>query len=163
MPSGPYLPTSASYLKESSLLLQAYPNSTRIVTKYTYPKPSTSPKTQQQSTPSDEKDAPPKTPLAILTMKTYTPEAGICLKYRTNKAAEVGRLITALGLLAGGADLGSLDSGGVTGAVEAAEATGTGTEAGAGSPALGAGVSAGTSSAGISKGGKGKGKKKGKK
>ncbi|KAL5343066.1 signal recognition particle 9 kDa protein-domain-containing protein [Aspergillus crustosus] len=158
MPSGPYLATSASYLKESSLLLQAYPNSTRIVTKYTYLKPSQSksPKSPAEDPASD------KTPLANLVLKTYTPEAGICLKYRTNKAAEVGRLITALGLLAGGADLGSLDSsaGGVTVGNEPEEGA---VVAGTGAAVtVGAGAASGTSSAGVSKG-KGKGKKKGKK
>ncbi|KAL4866326.1 signal recognition particle 9 kDa protein-domain-containing protein [Aspergillus spectabilis] len=157
MPSGPYLPTSASYLRESSLLLQAYPDSTRIVTKYTYPKSSTH-QTQQQS-----QDEPAKPPLATLVLKTYTAEAGICLKYRTNKAAEVGRLITALGLLAGGADLGTLDSGvaGVAGD-EVTGVTATGTAAVTTGGGAGVAAASGTSSAGISKG-KGKGKKKGKK
>lgn len=44
-------------------------------------------------------------------MKTYNPAAGICLQYRTNKAAEVGRLITSLGKLAGGADVAALGLG----------------------------------------------------
>ena len=35
-------------------------------------------------------------------MKTYDPESGVCLQYRTKKAAEVGRLITGLGRLGKG-------------------------------------------------------------
>jgi hypothetical protein len=46
--------------------------------------------------------------LAALELKTFNPEAGICLKYRTNKAAEVSRLMIGLGKLAGGADVASL-------------------------------------------------------
>ncbi|KAL4948615.1 signal recognition particle 9 kDa protein-domain-containing protein [Aspergillus filifer] len=161
MPSGPYLPTSAAYLKESSLLLQAYPKSTRITTKYNYPKPSATAKPPTTTPTQTDSTTAPAAPLATLTLKTYTPEAGICLKYRTNKAAEVGRLITALGLLAGGADLSSLDkaaSVGTAGTTGDVEMGGTGTEdATMAQAAAGAGAGAG------GKGGKGKGKKKGKK
>lgn len=45
-------------------------------------------------------DRPP--PTATLTFKTFETTAGICLKYETNKAAEVGRLMTGLGRLAKG-------------------------------------------------------------
>lgn len=41
-------------------------------------------------------------------LKTYNPASGITLKYRTNKQQEVGRLITTLGKLAGGADVAGL-------------------------------------------------------
>ena len=41
-------------------------------------------------------------PPATLTFKTYETTAGICLKYRTTKSAEVGRLMTGLGKLARG-------------------------------------------------------------
>ncbi|KAL2829997.1 signal recognition particle 9 kDa protein-domain-containing protein [Aspergillus cavernicola] len=164
MPSGPYLPTSATYLKQSSLLLQAYPDTTRITTKYTFPSKPPSSSTTKSSTP--QQPQPPSTttapPIATLTLKTYTPEAGICLKYRTNKAAEVGRLFTALGLLAGGTDITSLDSGVASAVVEGADEEGTGTGIGAGAPsaAATAGVSAGGTQGA---GGKGKGgKKKGK-
>ena len=64
---------------------------------------STSALTQQQETTTT-----PATPVASLTLKTYSPATGICLKYRTNKAAEVGRLITSLGKLAAGADVAGL-------------------------------------------------------
>lgn len=65
---------------------------------------STSAATQQQQ----ELTTTPATPVANLTLKTYSPATGICLKYRTNKAAEVGRLITTLGKLAAGADVAGL-------------------------------------------------------
>ncbi|KAL5002175.1 signal recognition particle 9 kDa protein-domain-containing protein [Aspergillus recurvatus] len=167
MPSGPYLPTSAAYLKESSLLLQAYPESTRITTKYTFPEPSPSSakKSKPEATPSTQPASTPAAPIATLVLKTYNPESGICLKYRTNKAAEVGRLITALGLLAGGADMASLDgpvSATITGVdVEMGGTVSVGEEvvATAASATASAGANTG---AGVGKG-KGKGKKKGKK
>jgi len=34
---------------------------------------------------------------ATLTLKTYDPVSGTCLKYQTDKGAEVGRLVAALG------------------------------------------------------------------
>jgi Signal recognition particle 9 kDa protein (SRP9) len=45
-------------------------------------------------------DLPP--PSATLTFKTFETTAGICLKYETTKAAEVGRLMTGLGRIAKG-------------------------------------------------------------
>lgn len=39
-------------------------------------------------------------PTATFVLKTYDPVSGICLQYETNKAAEVGRLVGALGRLA---------------------------------------------------------------
>ena len=35
--------------------------------------------------------------MAIIVLKCYDPISGSCLKYKTNKAAEVGRLMTGLG------------------------------------------------------------------
>ncbi|KAL2838718.1 signal recognition particle 9 kDa protein-domain-containing protein [Aspergillus pseudoustus] len=158
MPSSPYLPTSAAFLKESSLLLQAYPDSTLITTKYTFPSSKPSSKSSKPSTKSDS-TATATTPLATLVLKTYNPVSGICLKYKTNKAAEVGRLITALGLLAGGADISLLDvavpaAGTAGGEEDGAVVTPT---TGGAAASMGAGSNTG---AGVSKGkGKGKGKK----
>ena len=45
-------------------------------------------------------------PRAYLVLKTYDPESGIVLKYKTDKAAEVGRLIASLGRL--GRDMAAL-------------------------------------------------------
>lgn len=116
----PYFSDLNTYLHQSSLFIQAYP-SARITTKYSLPrKPkakadskskearipaiddsaatdssATPAQTQQQSIHKRERSA-------VLTLKTYHPESGICLKYRTDKAAEVGRLLTGLGRLAKG-------------------------------------------------------------
>ncbi|KAI9043509.1 SRP9/SRP21 family protein [Aspergillus affinis] len=111
----PYLPTPQAYLEQSALLLEAYPDTTRITTKYSFPshKPKSKPTSTTDSAPTDPQSQPQTstTPVATLTLKTFNPSAGLCLKYRTNKAAEVGRLITSLGKLAGGADVASLGLG----------------------------------------------------
>ncbi|GAQ09713.1 uncharacterized protein C17H9.07 [Aspergillus lentulus] len=108
----PYLPTSQAFLEQSALLLEAYPETTRVTTKYGFPSQRLSAQKKPSSTPNPETtDSPAPTaanPVAVLTLKTYNPTAGICLKYRTNKAAEVGRLVTSLGKLAGGANAAGL-------------------------------------------------------
>ena len=108
----PYLPNVNSYLHQSSLLLQAYPITTRITTKYSLPrkhkaKLSVGKSTGQPDASSDAADRSRagrelQTPSATLTIKTFETTAGICLKYETNKSAEVGRLMTGLGRLAKG-------------------------------------------------------------
>lgn len=93
-----------TYLHQSSLLLQAYPKTTRITTKYSQPrkpKPGKS-KTSEAKKTEDATNRTIREPSATLTLKTYHPESGICLKYATDKAAEVGRLVTGLGRLAKG-------------------------------------------------------------
>ncbi|KAG9603877.1 hypothetical protein KCU77_g2623, partial [Aureobasidium melanogenum] len=94
----PYFTSSEEWQRQSALLLQARPNTTRITTKYHIPsassiasKPST---TTDTTTPSE-----PKQPIAVLELKTYDPVSGTTLKYKTDKAAEVGRLIAAMGTL----------------------------------------------------------------
>lgn len=66
-----------------------------------------------------------------MTLKTYHPDSGICLKYRTDKAAEVGRLMTGLGRLAKGEiiDMGTGDGADTT--------TGAGVEIGSGQGLVG--------------------------
>lgn len=44
-------------------------------------------------------DAPSKPPRGKLTLRTFDPVSGVCLKYKTAKAAEVGRLVQMLGSL----------------------------------------------------------------
>lgn len=99
-----------TYLHRSSQLIQAYP-STRITTKYSLPKkPSAKAREKKDgtasTTPADSAGAAPtqpkREPSAILTLKTFHPDSGICLKYKTDKAAEVGRLLAGLGRLAKG-------------------------------------------------------------
>ena len=51
---------------------------------------------QHQQQPQPASDGPLT---AMLTLKTYDPVSGVCIKYQTNKAAEVGRLIGGLGRL----------------------------------------------------------------
>jgi hypothetical protein len=116
----PYFSDLNVYLHQSSLLIQAYPT-TRITTKYSLPrKPNVKAKSPSgpKPKPGPSKDTPasatesaaetstqaqPKRDRsATLTLKTYHSESGICLKYRTDKAAEVGRLLTGLGRLAKG-------------------------------------------------------------
>ncbi|QKX59264.1 uncharacterized protein TRUGW13939_06396 [Talaromyces rugulosus] len=76
--------------------------STRITTKYTYPSSSSSSSSTSKQTTTQDPSTSTNTPIATLTLKTFNPVTGICLKYRTNKAAEVGRLISGLGKLAAG-------------------------------------------------------------
>ncbi|EPE33730.1 hypothetical protein GLAREA_06743 [Glarea lozoyensis ATCC 20868] len=102
----PNLPTAQEWLTQSTLLLQARPSTTRITTKYSHPRrpnPLSKPKpTPSTTTPSDPTTAPSKTPTSTLTLKTYDPISGATLKYTTDKAQEVGRLIQILGRLARG-------------------------------------------------------------
>ncbi|THY53294.1 hypothetical protein D6C97_06115 [Aureobasidium pullulans] len=90
--------------KQSALLLQARPNTTRITTKYHIPsassistKPTTTTTDATTTTPTESKLA--QQPIAYLELKTYDPISGTTLKYKTDKAAEVGRLVAAMGSL----------------------------------------------------------------
>lgn len=77
---------------------------TRITTKYNIPNLD-SPKFQQKlkkrkrEAEGEEKDGAPAplVPRATLALKTYDPESGVVLKFKTDRAAEVGRLIAGLG------------------------------------------------------------------
>ncbi|KGO74426.1 Signal recognition particle, SRP9 subunit [Penicillium italicum] len=163
----PYLPTSQAYLEQSAQLLQAYPDTTRIVTKYNFPThrrgnlirayKSKVRKDAAKATDASSTPAQPTTAIATLTLKTFNPVTGICLHYRTNKAQEVGRLITSLGKLAAGADVAGL---GLSAAVPAAGADVEMVDAPAPAPAEEAapvaGKAQGQSAKGKKKGGKGK-------
>ncbi|KAI9641677.1 hypothetical protein NHQ30_009533 [Ciborinia camelliae] len=119
----PYLNTAQEWLTQSSLLLKAHPTTTRITTKYTLlhasssahapstthstaskprlPKPSP-PTSENPSTPTEKPTATaaaPDPPRATLTLTTFHPPSGVNLKYATNKAAEVSRLIQIMGRL----------------------------------------------------------------
>jgi hypothetical protein len=75
---------------------------TRITTKYHIPSAtsiSPKPAAPSSSTQPDTTDAKPTQPIALLELKTFDPVSGTTLKYRTDKAAEVGRLIAAMGSL----------------------------------------------------------------
>ncbi|KAL8667163.1 MAG: hypothetical protein Q9168_007308 [Polycauliona sp. 1 TL-2023] len=74
---------------------------TRITTKYRIspPPPRRKPKAadpSHSSPPPAQPQQPPQS-RAHLVLKTYDPTSGVCLKYKTDKAAEVGRLVAALG------------------------------------------------------------------
>jgi hypothetical protein len=100
----PYFTDLHTYLHQSSLLTQAYP-SARITTKYSLPRKANTKARRSATTTTTTtlpQPTPKREPSAVLTLKTYHPESGICLKYRTDKAAEVGRLLTGLGRLAKG-------------------------------------------------------------
>lgn len=106
----PYLQSIDSYLLQSSLLREAYPDTTRITTKYSLPRKSTSEADRPANPPADhDGKREPQPPAASLTLKTFEPSTGICLKYQTNKAAEVGRLMTGLGRLVRGENVASTE------------------------------------------------------
>ncbi|KAI8966816.1 signal recognition particle 9 kDa protein-domain-containing protein [Daldinia sp. FL1419] len=96
----PYYATSQEWLHQSSLLLEARPTTVSITTKYhiSKPKPRRS-KKSSSTTPgtTDSSSSSSPAPRGSLTLKTYDPHSGVCLKYRTTKAAEVSRLIQSLG------------------------------------------------------------------
>lgn len=76
---------------------------TRITTKYNIPNLESSKytktKKRKRETETDGATAAAKVPKAYLTLKTYDPESGVVLKFKTDRAAEVGRLINGLGKL----------------------------------------------------------------
>nr|POF14060.1 uncharacterized protein c17h9.07 [Quercus suber] len=102
-----YLSTSDEWQRQSALLLQARPSTTRITTKYkipnlSSPKYQTSRKRKREGNGGAEEKEDvnaPKIPRAVLVLKTYDHESGACLKFKTDRAAEVGRLIGSLGRL----------------------------------------------------------------
>ncbi|KAJ5802913.1 Signal recognition particle SRP9 subunit [Penicillium pulvis] len=128
----PYLPTTQAFLEQSALLLEAYPETTRITTKYSFPterraqqhkrEKSLAKKQASSTTETAPTESTPTAPIASLTLKTYNPATGVCLKYRTNKLQEVSRLMTGLGKLAGGADVASLGLSGPGADVEMVDA-----------------------------------------
>ncbi|KAL6895020.1 signal recognition particle 9 kDa domain-containing protein [Trichoderma evansii] len=91
----PYFKTSQEWLDHSVALLEARPSSTRVTTRYSI-KP-VKPRKQTTTSSGDESTAPsdPKPPRGSLVLKTYDPVSGVTLKYRTTKAAEVTRLMSA--------------------------------------------------------------------
>lgn len=101
-----------------------------------------------------------KPPRASLIIKTYDPHSGVCLKYKTTKAAEVSRLVQLLGSL--GRKMAALPDAPAP-AVEDEAVAGTATPPVGGGPGGGAAGGAGQptqqAQAGTGGGG-GKGKKK---
>ncbi|CAJ2506414.1 Uu.00g005440.m01.CDS01 [Anthostomella pinea] len=104
----PYYDTSQEWLRQSALLLEARPSTTRITTKYHITASSARRrardlkrlKAQQESEPTTTTTSTTtKPPRGFLTLKTFDPHSGTTLKYKTTKAAEVSRLILSLGQL----------------------------------------------------------------
>ncbi|OIW33694.1 hypothetical protein CONLIGDRAFT_188411 [Coniochaeta ligniaria NRRL 30616] len=91
---------SEDWLLQSSLLLEARPETTRITTRYTIrpnirrTKKSAADNTTTTPAPASKTPLPPR---GDLELKTYDPVSGVVLKYRTVKLAEVGRLMQLLG------------------------------------------------------------------
>ncbi|RKF55157.1 putative wd repeat protein [Erysiphe neolycopersici] len=122
----PYFTTAQEWLSQSALLIEARPTTTRITTKYTIPNPSSKSRTKRKEKHKSIKEdgntsvseikktaemtdasalplpPPPPPPPATLTLKTYDPASGVTLKYKTCKAAEVGRLVQIMGRLGKG-------------------------------------------------------------
>lgn len=94
-----------------------------------------------------------KPPRGKLIIKTFDPASGVCLKYKTSKAAEVGRLVQMLGSL--GRNMGGLKAAPITAAVVEDDAA---VAAGAATPTPP--VPAAAAAAAAVGGGEGKGKKK---
>ncbi|KAF3215602.1 hypothetical protein TWF192_006530 [Orbilia oligospora] len=167
--------TPLDFIERSVQLLQAHPATTRITTTYNIspapttpsrrPKPTPSKSTTTTATQTEEK---PKLPRGTLTLKTYDPISGSLIKLRTDKIADVGRIVTGLHRLARSmAGLKDLGSGEVTAAAAAAAAAPGGTAETSGpsvtKDAVAGAVAAtegGEAAAGGSKGGKKKNKKK---
>lgn len=114
-----------------------------------------------------------KPPRANLILKTFCPHSGVCLKYKTAKAAEVGRLVQMLGSL--GRNMSGMPALPVSAAPMVVEEELGGGGGGVATPPVGAQPSAAAATAGAGagaggaaagggggEGGKGKKKKKGK-
>ncbi|KAK4226064.1 signal recognition particle 9 kDa protein-domain-containing protein [Podospora fimiseda] len=103
----PYYEKSEDWLHQSSLLLQARPSTTRLTTRYHIKPARRVSKKKSESAAADAAPAPAaaqdeKPPRGHLELKTYDPQSGVTLKYKTSKAAEVTRLIQMLGQLGRG-------------------------------------------------------------
>ncbi|KAK1070208.1 hypothetical protein LTR74_004360 [Friedmanniomyces endolithicus] len=100
-----YLKTPEEWQHQSALLLQARPTTTRITTKYKIPNLASPKYNKPNKRKRDGGDGEGKeqtglrVPRAALVLKTYDPESGVVLKLKTDKAADVGRLIGGLGRL----------------------------------------------------------------
>ncbi|KAK1750662.1 signal recognition particle 9 kDa protein-domain-containing protein [Echria macrotheca] len=96
----PFFTKSEDWLLQSSLLLEASPQTTRVTTRYHLSparRQATKKKSVSETTEGRTEDTKP--PRGHLVLKTYDPVSGVALKYKTSKAAEVGRLVQMLGTL----------------------------------------------------------------
>ncbi|EGO57446.1 hypothetical protein NEUTE1DRAFT_129393 [Neurospora tetrasperma FGSC 2508] len=186
----PYYEKSEDWLHQSALLLQARPQTTRVTTSYSLrpairpskaeklaakearrakEKETSSKKTTEGEPPKDAAAAAAKPPRGHLVLKTFDPHSGVCLKYKTSKAAEVGRLIQMLGQLGRRMAALPVDEAKESADVVMADAAAAAAEEGAAAAAAAAVSGTATPVAGASTpapaaggGGQGKKKKKGK-
>ncbi|KAK6516760.1 hypothetical protein TWF506_006649 [Arthrobotrys conoides] len=160
--------TPLDFIDRSVQLLQAHPNTTRITTTYNISPAPTTPSRRpkpisSKSTATTQTEEKPKLPRGTLTLKTYDPISGSLIKLRTDKIADVGRIVTGLHRLARSmAGLKDLGSGEATAAATAGGTTETAgpsvtKDAVAGAVAA---TEGGETTAGGSKGGKKKKNKK---
>ncbi|MCJ1329448.1 hypothetical protein MMC10_006128 [Thelotrema lepadinum] len=146
-----YFKDLQQYTHQSQLLLSARPATTKITTRYTIFPPSKSQlrRSHKKPAPTDDATTTEAAPSsqATLTLKTYDPISGVVLKYRTDRAADVGRLMAGLSacgrVMAALPDVGGGGEGGDMAA--AAETTGAAEER--------VGVDGGSSKAGAGSGG----------
>lgn len=106
----------------------------------------------------DAAAAATKPPRASLIIKTFDPHSGVCLKYKTTKAAEVSRLVQLLGAL--GRKMAALPDAPAPAAVEDEAAAGTATPPVGGPGGAAGGGQAAQQAQGGAGGGGGQGKKK---
>ncbi|ETS83468.1 hypothetical protein PFICI_05344 [Pestalotiopsis fici W106-1] len=101
----PYYASADEWLRQSQLLLEARPTTTRVTTRYSIrsadaPRKSKGgedgKKTEAAAAAASGEAKPPR---GRLVLKTFDPKTGTTLKYKTSKAAEVSRLILSLGKL----------------------------------------------------------------
>ncbi|KAF3902676.1 hypothetical protein AA313_de0200457 [Arthrobotrys entomopaga] len=99
--------TPLEFIERSLQLLQAHPNTTKITTTYHISPPPKKPSRHPKPTPPTTKSTPtapatapteekPKLPRGKLTLKTYDPISGGIIIFKTEKVADVGRLVGGL-------------------------------------------------------------------
>lgn len=121
----PYYSSADEWLRQSQLLLEARPTTTRVTTRYSI-RTADKKKSKKGDAATTTEAKPPR---GRLVLKTYDPTSGTTLKYKTSKAAEVSRLVLSLGKLGRPmAGLPALKDDGVVPALDAPE-SGTGTPA----------------------------------
>ncbi|MCJ1376971.1 hypothetical protein MMC17_000061 [Xylographa soralifera] len=94
-----YFKDSQTWVQQSTLLLEARPTTARVSTRYKLSPPNVASSRRSKLVPAttNPAEAPPPPSRAYIVLKTYDPVSGTCLKYRTDKAAEIGRLVAGLG------------------------------------------------------------------
>ncbi|KAF3769974.1 hypothetical protein M406DRAFT_335739 [Cryphonectria parasitica EP155] len=150
----PFIPTADEWLTLSAQLLEARPTTTAARARKARSKPQDA--TEADTPMPDASASTARPPRAKLILKAFDPHSGVCLKYKTAKAQEVGRLVQMLGSL--GRNMAAMPSALPAVAAEEDLAGTAATPPVTGGAQLGGAPAAG----GAGDGGKGKKKKKGK-